>query len=37
MTEFLKANPQVKLAFNPGSWQLRGEYKNIEEVMICHI
>ena len=33
MTEYLKANSTIKLAFNPGSWQLRGEYKNIEGIM----
>lgn len=33
MTEYLKANPTIRLAFNPGSWQLRGEYKNIEGIM----
>lgn len=33
MTDWLKANPTIKLAFNPGSWQLRGEYKNIEPIM----
>lgn len=33
MTEWLRVNPTVKLAFNPGSWQLRSEYKNIEEIM----
>jgi sugar/nucleoside kinase (ribokinase family) len=33
MTEYLKANQTIKLAFNPGSWQLRGEYKNIEGIM----
>jgi sugar/nucleoside kinase (ribokinase family) len=33
MTEYLKTNPTIKLVFNPGSWQLRGEYKNIEGIM----
>src|SRR4030042_3601475 len=33
MTEWVKKNPTVKLVFNPGSWQMRGEYKNIAEVM----
>jgi len=33
MIDWLKANPGVKLAFNPGSWQLRSEYKNIEGIM----
>jgi ribokinase len=33
LTDWLKINPNIKVAFNPGSWQLRGEYKNIEGVM----
>ncbi|HET7099455.1 MAG TPA: carbohydrate kinase family protein [Patescibacteria group bacterium] len=33
LVDWLKANPTIKLAFNPGSWQLRGEYKDIEPVM----
>lgn len=33
LVEWLKANPNVKLAFNPGSWQLRADYKDIEEVI----
>jgi sugar/nucleoside kinase (ribokinase family) len=33
MTEWLKKNLGVKLAFNPGSWQMRGGYKSIAEVM----
>jgi sugar/nucleoside kinase (ribokinase family) len=33
MTDWLKTNPTVKLAFNPGSWQMRSEYKNIEGIM----
>ncbi len=33
MADFLKANPAVKLAFNPGSWQLRNEYKDIADIM----
>ncbi len=33
MVEWLKANPTVKLAFNPGSWQMRSDYKNIEGIM----
>lgn len=31
--EWLKNNPTVKLAFNPGSWQIRAEYKDISDVM----
>jgi 2-dehydro-3-deoxygluconokinase len=33
MTDWLKANQSIKLAFNPGSWQLRADYKDIEEIM----
>ena len=33
MVDWLKVNPTIKLAFNPGSWQLRTDYKNIEEIM----
>ena len=33
VTDWLKANPTIKLAFNPGSWQLRSEFKNIEGIM----
>lgn len=33
MADWLKTNSSVKLAFNPGSWQLRGEYKNIDGIM----
>ena len=31
--DWLQKNPTVKLAFNPGSWQLRTEYKDIETIM----
>jgi ribokinase len=31
--EWMKINPTIKLAFNPGSWQLRGGYEAIKEVM----
>jgi sugar/nucleoside kinase (ribokinase family) len=33
IADWLKANPTIKLAFNPGSWQLRADYKDIENVM----
>ena len=33
MVDWLKANPTIKVAFNPGSWQLRSDYKDIEPVM----
>lgn len=31
--DWLQNNQSVKLVFNPGSWQLRSEYKDIENVM----
>jgi len=34
LSEWLKKNPSVKLAFNPGSWQLRGGYDSIKEIML---
>jgi sugar/nucleoside kinase (ribokinase family) len=38
LTEWLKKNPSIKLAFNPGSWQMRGEFKNIQEIVsMSHI
>ncbi len=33
MAEWLAKNPTVKLAFNPGSWQLRADPKDIAEIM----
>ena len=33
LTEWLKKNPTIKLAFNPGSWQLREGYDGIKEIM----
>ncbi len=33
LTEWLKGNPGIKLAFNPGSWQLREGYDAIKEIM----
>ena len=33
ITEWLVRNPEVKMAFNPGSWQLRGGIKEIGNVM----
>jgi len=32
ITEWLVKNPEIKLAFNPGSWQLRGGIKEIGNV-----
>jgi sugar/nucleoside kinase (ribokinase family) len=31
--EWFAKNPSVKLVFNPGSWQLRGGYEAIKDVM----
>jgi sugar/nucleoside kinase (ribokinase family) len=33
ITEWLVKNPDVKMAFNPGSWQLRGGIKEIGNVI----
>lgn len=33
ITEWLVKNPEVKMAFNPGSWQLRGGIKEIGNVI----
>lgn len=33
ITEWLVKNPEVKMAFNPGSWQLRGGVKEIGNVL----
>jgi len=38
LVEWLRANPTVKLAFNPGSWQMRSDYENIKDVMeLTHV
>lgn len=38
ITEWLVRNPETKLAFNPGSWQLRGGIKEIGNVFkLSHI
>lgn len=38
ITEWLVRNPEIKLGFNPGSWQLRGGIKEIGNVMkLSHI
>lgn len=34
MLEWLKKNPGIKLAFNPGSWQLRAGYEAIKEIIL---
>lgn len=33
MTDWIRANPQIKLAFNPGSWQIRANYDDIKDIM----
>lgn len=38
VTEYLKKNPTVKLAFNPGSWQLRAPKEQIGDILsLCHV
>jgi sugar/nucleoside kinase (ribokinase family) len=34
MAEWLKKNPGAKLAFNPGSWQMRADFADIKDVML---
>lgn len=33
LTDWIKKNPIVKLAFNPGSWQLRADYDSIRGIV----
>lgn len=33
LSDWLTKNPSVKLAFNPGSWQMRAEYKDIQDIV----
>lgn len=33
LVEWIKNNPQIKLAFNPGSWQMRSNFEDIQDVM----
>jgi sugar/nucleoside kinase (ribokinase family) len=33
LIDWLKKNPTIKLAFNPGSWQIRGGYEAIKDIM----
>lgn len=33
MADWIRKNPQIKLAFNPGSWQMRSDYENIQDIM----
>src|SRR3989344_3638755 len=38
VTEWLVKNPEIKLAFNPGSWQLKGGIKEIGNILkLSHI
>lgn len=38
MVDWLRKNPQIKLAFNPGSWQMRANYEDIQDVMsLTHV
>lgn len=34
IAEWIKKNPQIKLAFNPGSWQMRGDFNDIKDIML---
>ncbi len=33
LTEWLKKNPQIKLVFNPGTWQLRAPRDQIQDIL----
>jgi sugar/nucleoside kinase (ribokinase family) len=33
MADWLKSNPQIKLAFNPGSWQMRADFNDIKDIV----
>lgn len=33
MVDWLKTNPQIKLAFNPGSWQMRAKPEEITDIL----
>lgn len=33
IVDWLKKNPGIKLAFNPGSWQMRANFEEIKDVM----
>lgn len=33
LVDWIKRNPQIKLAFNPGSWQMRANFEEIKDVM----
>jgi sugar/nucleoside kinase (ribokinase family) len=33
LNEWLLKNPTVKLAFNPGSWQMRADYNDIKDII----
>lgn len=31
--DWLRTNPQIKLAFNPGSWQMRADFNDIKDIV----
>ncbi len=31
--DWIKKNPQIKLVFNPGSWQMRSNFEDIQDIM----
>jgi len=33
VADYLQKNPQIKLAFNPGSWQMRAKFEEIKDIM----
>ncbi len=32
MADWIRKNPQIKLAFNPGSWQMRADFEDIKDI-----
>lgn len=32
MADWIRKNPQIKLAFNPGSWQMRANFEDIKDI-----
>lgn len=38
VADWLKKNPTIKLAFNPGSWQLRADFNDIKDIVaLTHV
>lgn len=33
MADWIRKNPQIKLAFNPGSWQMRANFEDIKDII----